>query len=420
MGFDQGAEIGGPVGSAWREQVLTRVAEQRTMLAWLLADQGAPDAQSMALADAIRAHLDAARQAADSGSPRPTPRASIGGATLERASSHLDAVECDLLRLANHRYRRGQLPSLLAHVRRHLETEDPRRAAVEQLALRAPDQPWHDTDRERVLSALHAANSEARREVRQVRSFRNTLVATGIALTIAAIAMALVGWRSPGSIPLCFRPGDLIVCPTTEISVETTAATAADHAKVDAALRGATSPGDVALIELLGMMAAALSGALALRNIKGTSSPYGLPITLAVLKLPTGALTAVLAILLMRGDFVPGLSALDSSAQILAWAIIFGYAQQLLTQLVDRQANTVLESVRSGGTAPAGTAIAGIGMSGEPFAGGAGGTSPVVESGPSSPAQPPEAAADEVVEEPEEITDLPAGRDDDDDGAPPP
>ena len=428
VGIDRESEIGGPVGSAWREQVLTRVAEQRTMLAWLLAQQAQPDARSMALADAIRAHLDAAREAADKGKPRTTPRASIGGAALERAASHLDAVECDLLRLANHRYRRGQLPSLLAHVRRHLETEDPRRVAVEQLAMRTPDEPWHDTDRERVLSALHAANSKARREVRQVRSFRNALVATAVALMIAAIALAIVGYNSPGSIPLCFNPDDLVVCPTSEISVQTPQnATAADHAKVDRALRGATSRGDVALIELLGMMAAALSAALALRNIKGTSSPYSLPITLAVLKLPTGALTAVLAILLMRGDFVPGLSALDSSAQILAWAIIFGYAQQLLTQLVDRQAHTVLDNVRSGGTAPSGTAIASIGASGEPFAGGPAGPDPAAprrttRAAGAAPGAVGEEPADELLEEPggeivEETTDT--GGDGGADDAPP-
>jgi hypothetical protein len=37
----------------------------------------------------------------------------------------------------------------------------------------------------------------------------------------------------------------------------------------------------------------------------------------------------------MRGAFVPGLSALDTPAQILSWAIVFGYAQQLFTRFVD-------------------------------------------------------------------------------------
>jgi hypothetical protein len=49
---------------------------------------------------------------------------------------------------------------------------------------------------------------------------------------------------------------------------------------------------------------------------------------------------------LMRGQFVPGLSALDTPAQILAWALVFGYGQQLFTRLVDQQAHSVLGSVR--------------------------------------------------------------------------
>jgi hypothetical protein len=103
------------------------------------------------------------------------------------------------------------------------------------------------------------------------------------------------------------------------------------------------------IVAIVGTIAAAVAGAAALRNVRGTSTPYSLPVALAVLKLPTGALTAVLGILLMRGQFVPGLSALDFPGQIIAWAIVFGYAQQLLTRLVDQQAHTVLDDV--GGSA---------------------------------------------------------------------
>jgi hypothetical protein len=65
-------------------------------------------------------------------------------------------------------------------------------------------------------------------------------------------------------------------------------------------------------------------------------------VAVAVLKLPMGALTAFLGLLLIRAGFVPGLSALDSSEQIIAWALVLGFAQQLFTYLVDRQANDVL------------------------------------------------------------------------------
>ena len=109
---------------------------------------------------------------------------------------------------------------------------------------------------------------------------------------------------------------------------------------------------DLFIVELVGLAAAAVAAAGAIRGIRGSSERHGLPVALAVLKLPTGAITAFLGLLLMRGQFVPGLSALDSSAQILAWALVFGYAQQLFTRLVDRQGQTVLDSVRGADHVP--------------------------------------------------------------------
>jgi len=73
------------------------------------------------------------------------------------------------------------------------------------------------------------------------------------------------------------------------------------------------------VVELVDLTAAALAAAAAIRGLKGSSERYGLAIVLAGLKLPTGAITALAGLLLMRGQFVPGLSALDTSAQILAW-----------------------------------------------------------------------------------------------------
>jgi CBS domain containing-hemolysin-like protein len=149
---------------------------------------------------------------------------------------------------------------------------------------------------------------------------------------------------SPSTVPLCFTPqtGDTItvVCPTQQHSAEK------GDGDFDDVFRMAATGGDAFTIEALGLTAAAISAATALRNCRGTSTPVAIPIVLAILKLPLGALTAVLGLLLMRGEFVPGLSALDSSAQILAWAVLFGYAQQIFTRLIDQQAHTVLDKVR--------------------------------------------------------------------------
>ena len=114
---------------------------------------------------------------------------------------------------------------------------------------------------------------------------------------------------------------------------------------VDDVIRLTTRPGDIFLIEIVGLVAAMLAWATALREARGTSTPIPIGHALGFLKLPTGAITAVAGILLMRGGFVPGLTALDSAPQIIAWAFVFGFAQQLLTGMVDQKARGVLSDV---------------------------------------------------------------------------
>ena len=121
---------------------------------------------------------------------------------------------------------------------------------------------------------------------------------------------------------------------------------------MDDAVKQTAGPWDLLTVELVGLTAAAVAAATAIRGIRGSSEPHNLPVALAALKLPTGAITAFLGLLLIRGQFVPGLSALDTSAQILSWALVFGFAQQLFTPLVDQQAHTVLDRVRGADTRP--------------------------------------------------------------------
>ncbi|MEA2311811.1 MAG: hypothetical protein QOE28_1779 [Solirubrobacteraceae bacterium] len=339
--------IGGPTTASWRELALTKVAEM-----YLLADvlQRRRAAEQLdaggELVASIQGHLDTARDAARRPADMPLRsrvRASIAGSDLARVATNLDAAEADLLRLAPPSYVKGQTPSLLAHVRQHLPAHDPRRQALEEIARGRSelDASQHDV----LVAVTRAASSEARREVARVRSFRNVLLVTALVLLLLVGGLAVVGIAAPDAIPLCFTPGTSVVCPTHQAALGPGESAAAAAQRI-------ASPWDLPLIELVGLMAAAVAGAVALRNVRGTSTPYSLPVALAVLKLPTGALTAVLGLLLMRGEFIPGLSALDFPAQIVAWAVVFGYAQQLLTRLVDQQAHTVLDDV-GGSTAKA-------------------------------------------------------------------
>jgi hypothetical protein len=97
----------------------------------------------------------------------------------------------------------------------------------------------------------------------------------------------------------------------------------------------------------MGLLGGALSATFTIQKLRGTSTPYGVPVALAILKLPAGALTAITGLVLLYGKFIPGLSELDSQGQILAYAIVLGIAQHLVTRFVDQKAEAVLGSVPS-------------------------------------------------------------------------
>ena len=388
---------------AWREGTRTRAAELRSLNRWIectstAVSTGSPPPSERTLAstgsqttdalhDAIEHHLKAAEDATTRRQKwwhRPH-----NGARLERAISNLDAAEADLLRVAPASYVFGQMPSVLNSLQRHLKPGDPRRSEVERIRatlqqlerdrqsgqsslkdeadlVRPPtvaQLALIDQERGQIVSAVRGASSAALREQTRLRSFRNVVVVATGAMFAVAVALGLIGWFSPDTIPMCFTPEaagqTTVVCPTeqsapvtttTTPSSSTAGGTAATNAApdIDETIRATNGRTDILVIEILGMTAAAVAAAAALRGVRGSSEPYGIPNALAVLKLPTGAVTAFLGLLLMRGGFVPGLSALDSPAQILAWAIVFGYAQQLFTRLVDQQAHSVLNDVRSG------------------------------------------------------------------------
>ena len=333
--------IGGPTPTSWREHALTRVAELRTLSVSLRAEQRF----SQHVMDDITIHLDDARKAAEGKEKQSVWtvfRSWVGGSAVERTMTNIEAVEANLLRVAPMPYLRGQMPSLVANVRKYLPDGDPRRTRTEELARKAKEKELDPFEVNAVVAAFHGARSAARREVMRVRSFRNVLLVASGLLALAAVGLAVLGILRPHTIPLCFNPDGKVVCPTREQPLGPAGGT-----DLDAVIAATTTGWDLPLVELVGLIAAAVSGAAALRGIRGTSTPYSLPVALAVLKLPTGALTAFLGLVLMRGQFVPGLSALDFPAQIIAWAVVFGYAQQLFTRLVDQRAQSVLDDVGS-------------------------------------------------------------------------
>jgi hypothetical protein len=326
----------------WREQALTKIGEQRFLLEWMSQRD---DAQPISdeIRRTIHDHWDAAEAAAK--------RRSRRGASVERVTSHLNAVDANLLRLAPPSYVFGQLPALLERVKKCLPEDDLRRSRLEELA-KPTTTALYERDRDLIVAARHAAAVESRHEVTRLRSFRNVLLVTAAVLAVAVTGITAFAFIWPDKVPVCFSPEGSIVCTTATAPIPRAGAdtglagqpSAISPSRIDKTMRSVASGWDVAVVMGVGLLAAALAAAASLRRIRGTSTPFGLPVALALLKLPTGALTAILGLILMRGEFVPGLSALDSPGQIVSWAVILGYSQQLLTRFVDQRAQTVLDN----------------------------------------------------------------------------
>jgi hypothetical protein len=273
--------------------------------------------------------LAMARQACQE---RHGPLAHWWGTSAERAYRSLHEAEALLIDLVSLDEVDAAVSKARARAMTALEPGDPRRADAEELP-RLPRGPAKRLRLRNVMAASYAAADEAHG---RLRDFRNVLCVTAVLITILTGLFVFLIAANPSMVPFCFTPSPRHrVCPA-----------------------GGPGPagGDVVLVAGLGLLGGILAAAFAVRNIRGTSTPYDIPIALAVLKAPTGALTAVAGLLLLRGQLVPGLSALDSQQQIIAYALVLGYAQQIFTHFVDRQAQSVLDSVpaKGAGTQPPG------------------------------------------------------------------
>jgi hypothetical protein len=284
--------VGGPVAVAWREGTLTRAKELESLCAWVMANH--PRANSEVLANAVPRHLEAAREAAEA--PRLDSKRRFrmprNGALLERAMSNLDAAEAQLLNFAPPSYVLGQLPCLLRHVQCHLIPTDPRRQEFERIARRLGvkdvDHPLLQNAKELSLTEKHGIVEEERGKiVTVVRAASSAALREQTRLrsfrNVLVVTSVLMSLLAIGIAALgFFRPTMIPLCFAPEES-----------------------------------------GQAVVVCPTAQSPPF-----------PTARQTAT-------DGQLP-----DTSAQILAWALVFGYAQQLFTRLIDRQGQNVLESVR--------------------------------------------------------------------------
>jgi xanthosine utilization system XapX-like protein len=318
------------------------IAQDINCLSRRFQSQGAVP-NSQALIDAIDTHLESVQDYLSQRS----------AASPTSAVIHLEAAQADLLRMAPLSYVRSCLPSFVVQARRTFEVDDLHLTTLEDLAGRAELAELTEDQRQTIVECVRGTAEQTWRAHHRLQNLRGVITATaGLFLVLAAI-LTVVNLLYPTLIPLCFVHSvsgqTMVACPAAEsepfVDVGGTGAArqGTPARDTDDVIRLTASPADILLVEFIGFLSAALAGALAIRNIQGGPDYYGIVLALVALKFPAGAITALLGVVLIGAGFVPNIDTLDSSAQIIAWAIAFGYAQQMFTGIVDRQARTVLE-----------------------------------------------------------------------------
>jgi hypothetical protein len=309
--------------------------------------------------DTVLKLLANARAATDLGQrKRPSLQDRWRGTSVERAHYYLHGAKVALVDVLPADEIHALIPTAAARLGTCLPATDIRRIDVERLlAPLAADAPQMPLSRQRAIlkRALQVGYEASDQLYARIRGFRNLLLVVAATIFVFMAVLVSVVSLKPTSVPFCFSPP--ITAPVSnaqpalgttsgEILVRAVCPSGHDPARGVPVAR-TPQPRDISIVAGLGMIGGALAAAVAIRNVRGTSTPYDVPLALALLKVPTGALTAVSGILLLGGGFVPGFSELDSQSQILAYALVLGYAQQLVTQLIDKQAMTVLNAVPS-------------------------------------------------------------------------
>jgi hypothetical protein len=323
-------------GRSWSQEIETTTAALSMRVATIRKrppPKGVTEVELTAICEGVENLIDQALKAARGDDPEYRSFHSWWrGTSVEAAFRKSHQATSELVKLYSDDEVEAEMPVAVARAVASLNRDDPMREAARQLSSMGPGPRKRALLSKVVQVSYEAVDGSHTR----LRNFRNVLLSATFCIAVLGLAFSFIVAFNPTAVPLCFTSQETgsVACPTGDSQTQESPPPE-------------PAPLDVVVVSLLGFLGGSLAAAVSIRNLRGTETPYDVPIALSLLKVPTGALTAVGALIAIRGEFVPGLSALDSQEQILAYALVFGYAQQLLTGLIDRRASELLGSVPS-------------------------------------------------------------------------
>ncbi len=238
------------------------------------------------------------------------------GSALTESWEAIHNAELNLIAVESKAAVRTAQPRILAWVQSAMDNGN--RRSYNEKALKRQLEEKAKFDRGATLRALADVIDANRKRYANLRAFRNTLILVTILLAMLVTGIAAWHALNHSFLSLC-SSGDERVCPA-----------------------GPAAHGvDVALVAIVGALGGFLALAFGLAQAETAPSRYDPKVWQAFLKPVTGAATAVAGVLLQAGFLVepPGES---STSIILVYALIFGLSQQLLTHVIDKRAQSII------------------------------------------------------------------------------
>jgi hypothetical protein len=147
---------------------------------------------------------------------------------------------------------------------------------------------------------------------RSARAFRNRLTITASLIVLVAVALVLLQWRLPDA---------AIIQPPADDG-------------------GLSRWAIIMLVMAFGSLGAFVTAIPAMAAIPTVNSPFNFPLPQGLLKIVLGSLTALVGVVVIGSSGVTkGFSSMES---LLGVAIVFGAAQQAVTQYLDKRAGQIL------------------------------------------------------------------------------
>ncbi|MER6784352.1 hypothetical protein ABT330_06905 [Streptomyces sp. NPDC000658] len=238
------------------------------------------------------------------------------------AISRMQAADALLIRLLTDEMLCGEIPRIRQTVQSYLEPQDQRRKWLD--SFREQDgEAISAVDRQRIESALRGAYTANGFTRGRLRTFNNILLVAAAVLIALTVLLGVLNAHY-GSRLACSGFGTKLVCP----------------------LGDKPNHSDILLIELVGATGAAVSAVYSLARAQRVEDPYMVHVGQAILKVSLGGITAILGLILLFAT--PGFS-VTSTWQIFAFAVVFGYSQQIFTRFIDSRGDELLKAASPSG-----------------------------------------------------------------------